>query len=261
MSDIPVCIDISHHQGFPDFDEVKAAGVLGVIHKATEGTSYVDPNRATNCANAIKAGLAVATYFWLKPGDGRAQAEFNLRTIDPVDGERVIIDYEEDGCTLTTLRDAVQALLDYDRALRITVYSGHLLKEQLDDDDDDFLAENTDLWLAQYNDDPDEISWPDETYDSWTLWQYSETGEIPGIDDGYVDLNRFDGSAAEFLEWIAPADQPIPPPAPPPPDEDLVHVAITAPEGVMVKVTINGAAPQRRQRPRQPVRREPDVLR
>jgi hypothetical protein len=29
----------------------------------------------------------------------------------------------------------------------------------------------------------------------------------------------------------------------------------------MVKVTINGAAPQRRQRPRQPVRREPDVLR
>jgi hypothetical protein len=36
MSDIPVCIDISHHQGFPDFDEVKAAGVLGVIHKATE---------------------------------------------------------------------------------------------------------------------------------------------------------------------------------------------------------------------------------
>jgi len=91
----------------------RAAGVKGVIHKATEGTSFIDDARAENLSNAKQAGLAISTYFWLKPGDGRSQAEFYLRTIDPVQGERVVIDYEEDGCTLTTLRDAVQALLDY----------------------------------------------------------------------------------------------------------------------------------------------------
>ena len=202
MSDVPVCIDISHWQDFPDFDEVRAAGVLGVIHKATEGTSYVDPNRATNCENALKAGLAVSTYFWIKPGDGRAQAEFYLQTIDPEPGERVVIDYEEDGCSLTTLRDAVQALLDYGDDLQITVYSGHLLKEQLGDECDEFLRDNTDLWLAQYTSDEDDISWPSGTYDQWTLWQYSETGTIPGIDDNYVDLNRYNGDDDDFLEWI-----------------------------------------------------------
>src|SRR5262245_16875979 len=108
----PVCIDISHHQGFPDFDDVKAAGVLGVIHKATEGSTYVDPNRAENCSNALRAGLAIATYFWIKPGDGRAQAEFYMETIEPQRGERVVIDYEEDGVTLDMLHAAVQALLD-----------------------------------------------------------------------------------------------------------------------------------------------------
>jgi len=52
MSDHPSCIDISHWQNFPDFEQVRAAGVVAMIHKATEGTSYVDPNRAINCINA-----------------------------------------------------------------------------------------------------------------------------------------------------------------------------------------------------------------
>src|SRR5260370_38611868 len=130
MSDIAVGIDISNHQGYPDFDQVRAAGVLGVIHKATEGTSFIDDARAENLANAKKAGLGIATYFWLKPGDGRSQAEFYLSVIDPEQGERVVIDYEEDNCSLTTLKDAVQALLDYGRGLQITVYSGRLLREE-----------------------------------------------------------------------------------------------------------------------------------
>jgi len=55
----------------------------------------------------------------------------------------------------------VQALLDYGSDLQITVYSGHLLKEQLGDSRDDFLADNTDLWLAQYTEDESDISWPE----------------------------------------------------------------------------------------------------
>jgi lysozyme len=256
MTDTPVCIDISHWQGYPDFNEVARAGVLGVIHKATEGTTYVDPNCARNCANALNAGLAIATYFWLKPGDARSQVEFYLSTIDPLPGERVVIDYEEDGCTLDMLREAVQALLDYALDLKITVYSGHLLKEQLGDDRDDFLAENTDLWLAQYSSESN-ITWPDGTYPDWALWQYSESGEVDGIDGALVDLNKFDGDGDDFLDWINPAGGVPTPPFPPVPTE-TVDIAITAPEGVTVTVTVNGV---KRSRPHQAMRRGPDIIR
>jgi lysozyme len=263
MSDSPVCIDISHWQDFPDFNEVYAAGVKGMIHKATEGSTYIDPNRVENCANAMAAGLAISTYFWIKPGDGRAQAEFYLSVIDPVPGERVVIDYEESGCTLTTLKDAVQALLDYKQNLKITVYSGHLLKEQLGDKKDDYLAQHTDLWLAQYTSSEDDISWPSGTYPKWALWQYSETGEVDGIDGGYVDLNEYNGSESEFLKWISPTGV-SPPPKPVPPDNQrTVNVAITAPDDVKVKVSVNERMILRwtLQKPRGLARRGPDLAR
>lgn len=258
MTSIPICIDISHWQDYPDFDEVYAAGVRGMIHKATEGTGYVDPNRATNCSNAVKAGLLISTYFWIKPGDGRAQAEFYLSVINPTPGERVVIDYEEDGCTLTTLKDAVQALLDYDEGLQITVYSGHLLKEALGSKNDAFLAEHTDLWLAQYTSEGN-ITWPSGTYPQWTLWQYSETGEVPGIDDSYVDLNNYNGTDKEFCRWISPAGAEVPLP-PPSPSTEKVEVAITAPPSVKVSVSVNGSLIKSKQRPRKLFKRGPDVI-
>lgn len=266
--EIPVAIDISHWQNFPDFDEVAAAGIKGMIHKVSEGTSYIDPNREENCSNAKKAGLAIATYFWIKPGDGRAQAEFYLSVLDPVPGERVVIDYEESGCSLTTLYDVVQALLDYKDDLQITVYSGHLLKEQLGSKRDDFLAEHTDLWLAEYQSKStiDDISWSDETYPQWALHQYSETGTIPGVDGSYVDLNRYNGSDEEFMKWILPAgaSPPKPPTPPTPDDKSIVSVAITAPENVKVNVKINDQLIKPRQgllRALRAVRRGPDITR
>lgn len=255
MSDVPVCIDISHHQGYCDMTEVAASGVRGIIHKATEGTSFVDSMRAENCANAKATGLGISTYHWLSPGsDPSAQMEFYLSTIDPVRGERVVIDYEQDGCTLNMLHDAVAALLDYGQDLQITVYSGHLLKEQLGNDCDDFLRSHCDLWLAQYT--SGTPSWPDGTFDEWTLWQYSESGTIPGIDDAYVDLNNFNGSEEQFLAWITPQGETPRPPLPPP-TRQLVTVDINSPDGVEIEVTVNGV--QRRQRPRRQILRGPDL--
>jgi lysozyme len=184
-----------------------------------------------------------------------------LSVIDPQPGERCVIDYEESGCTLTALRDSVQALLDYKRDLQITVYSGHLLKEQLGDDHDDFLAKHTDLWLAQYTSDEANISWPSGTYPQWSLWQYSESGTIPGIDGCYVDLDNFNGNEAAFLKWIAPAS--VAPPPPPPEPSEVVSVAIDAPDDIGVRVTVNGSSVGRHrlQRLLRAVKRGPDIER
>lgn len=139
--------------------------------------------------------------FLAEAGRCRSQAQFYLETIQARRGERACIDYEEEGCELETLHDAIQALLDANLDLKITVYSGHLLKAQLEGVCDNYLTDKTDLWLAEYQSESTigDICWPSETYPSWTLHQYSETGEVAGIDDSYVDLNRFNGSCDEFL--------------------------------------------------------------
>ena len=38
---INVVVDISHHNGNVDLTKAQAAGIVGVIHKATQGTSMV----------------------------------------------------------------------------------------------------------------------------------------------------------------------------------------------------------------------------
>lgn len=257
MSDHVSCIDISHWQGFPDFEQVAGDGIVACIMKATEGTSYIDPNRALNYSNATRAGIACCSYHWLKPGDAAAQMSFYLQTIDPVEGERMVIDYEEDGCTLDGLKEAVAALVADPRQLQVTVYSGHLLKDQLGDRRDDFLRQNTDLWLAQYT--SDTPSWPNGTYDHWTLWQFSETGEIDGIDDTNVDLNYFNGDDEKLVGWITPGGKPA---RLPPPPTDTVDIAVSAPDNIAVNVTLNGQAIRPRQRRRRLlIPRRPDLLR
>ncbi|KRR21376.1 hypothetical protein CQ14_06920 [Bradyrhizobium lablabi] len=203
-----------------------------MIHKCSEGSSYTDPMRAENCSAALAAGLGISTYHWLSPGsDPRDQMEFYLELLEPQNGERVVVDYEEDGCQLSDLKAAIAAILDINDTLRVTVYSGHLIKEQLSGRDD-YLAENCDLWLAQYT--SGTPTWETATWPEWALWQYSETGVIPGIDDAYVDLNNFNGDEEAFLAWINPAgEEPTPVP---PPITRAVTVDIEAPPGVQVSV-------------------------
>jgi lysozyme len=261
MSDHVSCIDISHWQDYPDFEAVAASGVVAMIHKATEGTGYIDPNRGENIRNAMDAGIACCTFHWLKPGDAADQMQFYLDVIEPVGGERMVIDYEESGCQLDDLEEAVSVLLDAGRRLQVTVYSGHLLKEQLNGSRNELLANNTDLWLAQYT--SGSPSWSTGTYPKWTLWQYSETGEVDGVNGSLVDLNAFDGSDAELVRWISPAgfappSRPVLPTQPAP--REIVTVGIEAPDTVRVSVNVNGRL-LRQGGPRRPARRGPDIVR
>jgi len=225
------CIDISHHQDFPDFDLVRESGVIAMIHKATEGSSYVDKNRARNIAEAMKAGISCCTYHWLSPGSSPTeQMEFYLETVNPVHGERMVIDYEQDGCVLEDLREAVSVLKADPRNLKVTVYSGHLLKEQLGTVCDEYLAESTDLWLAHYT--GGEPTWSSATYPEWKLWQYTDEGSVPGIHTD-VDLDEFNGSDDELLDWITPSIEKILP-------RVEVNVEINIPDGVEVSISVNG---------------------
>jgi len=190
-------IDLSHHNPTPDFGRMKAAGVVGVIHKATEGLTYQDPDRRARLASAVKAGLSIATYHFLRPGDMAGQMAHYVRTIQPRPGERLIIDHEDSGVSVADLREAVKALLG--QGFEVTIYSGHLIKDQLGNSRDDVLAK-TSLWIAQYTS-ASSPTWPKGTWATWSLWQWTDKETVPGI-AAPVDGNRWNGTSDNLRRWF-----------------------------------------------------------
>lgn len=197
-------IDLSHWQDSePDFNKARAAGLVGVILKATEGTGYVDPTFAKRKTAAFQAYLPCASYHFLKHGNVTEQIQHYLATAKPAKHERVIIDYEDAGCTLADLRTAVTAIKNADSTLQITVYGGSKLKQELHSRDE--LLATTSLWLAQYT--SGIPSWPKTTWPEYALWQYSDGhfGGQPRSMDGFVepfDCNTYNGSQAECRAWF-----------------------------------------------------------
>jgi len=63
----PFVVDLSHHNDVTDFSKVKAAGIVGVIHKSTEGTGFADKMYAVRRGHAIDAGLLWGAYHFLRP--------------------------------------------------------------------------------------------------------------------------------------------------------------------------------------------------
>jgi lysozyme len=210
----PTVVDISHYQQGIDFAALKAGGTLAVIMKCTEGWSVYDKSFENNQDACEVADLAWCSYHYLHHGKILEQMQWWVDHLGPRYGERMCIDYEHEGCTLDDLHEAVAYLREFslqnDKNLQITVYSGHLLKEQLNGYHDDVLADYTSLWLAQYT--TGSPSWPGGTYKTWSLWQYTDQASVSGY-DGFVDGNRFNGSDEQLLRWIGPtavAETPAP---------------------------------------------------
>jgi lysozyme len=242
MADSVICVDLSHYQAGFDFQSFKSGGGLGVILKATEGLSITDRSHAIFRAQALAAGLAVASYHFLHPGDIAAQAEFFLGAVNPRRSERVVVDHErppeqQPAPSLGDLIAFLQAIQSARPDLQLTVYSGDLIKEQLGSTRNEWLAENTSLWLADFT--AGEPEWPRATWPAWSLWQYTDAGAVPGFGGG-LDCDRFNGTEENFLKWIgppSPAAAAAPKPAPRP---EAVRIAMTIEADGPIALTING---------------------
>src|SRR5262245_43775661 len=222
-------IDLSHWNPTPDWATLKQAGIIGVIHKATEGTSYVDPCLFDRARDALDAGLCWSTYHFLTDADPEEQMQHYLTTIDPREGERVCIDHEDDDTTLEQLQDAVTYILDNRPDLQITIYSGHTIKNQLPDTVHDDILAGTSLWIAHYTSNASP-TWPTGTWKTWSLWQWTDSEDVPGCDEP-VDGDRWNGNPANLPLWFGPAgEQPVPEPEP----GKNVRIAVDADKGVTV---------------------------
>jgi lysozyme len=208
MTGSNVIIDLSHHNGAVDLHKAKADGIVGVIHKATQGLTYVDPMFTANRQKAADAGLLFGAYhFGTGSGDGGAQADFFLHTVQPTDSDLLVLDFEENtgGVTMTLdqARDFV-GRLQSSTGRWPGLYGGHYLKQMLGSGDDPVLS-NCWLWLSQYG--PSAVI--PGAWDSWTLWQYTDgsVGPNPKPVDGVgvCDRNTYNGTLAELMDfWGAP---------------------------------------------------------
>lgn len=242
MASPTIIVDLSHHNPEPDWKALKAGGIVGVIMKATEGTSYVDPTFADRRMRAEAAGLIVSSYHFFH-GNAPGEMDHYLTTVVPRAGERLCIDHEAEA-SLAELEDAVSFLKATVPDCQITIYSGHLIKNQLGSNKSPVLAENTSLWIAHYTS-ADAPTWPKQVWPTWSLWQFTDKATVKGISAG-VDGNRFNGSVENAKKWLGPAAQaPAPEPAPEPKPEPIeppgmVTLAIEVPEGIEVSVVVNG---------------------
>lgn len=194
-----VGVDVSDFNGYIDWQAVKDSGVdfamlrIGGRGYGEEGNMYDDTYFRDNLRRAKQAGLMVGAYFFsqaISAEEAAQEAEYTLSLLRgasldyPLAFDWEIIGEDDgartDNISPDTLTACARAFCDKIKEAGYTpaLYTGSQLAyykydlSQLSD---------VDIWYAFYNDTPD-------FYYNYTIWQYSCTGRVEGI-EGNVDLN------------------------------------------------------------------------
>ena len=195
---VNVVVDLSHHNGNPNLKKAKADGIVGVIHKATEGFNFVDKKYAQNRSKAEANGILWGAYHFGLKKDGVKQAKHFLKIAKPKKGELLVLDYETN-MTLKQARDFVLYIME-ETGRFPGLYSGHTIKSALGNKIDPILSQCW-FWLAQYG---PKAKVP-RNWGGYTMWQYTDGKVGPGphkVDGiGRVDRNRFNGSLSELKNF------------------------------------------------------------
>ncbi len=159
MPPLNAVIDISHYNRDPDFTAARQGGIVGVIHKATQGADGVDPTYAANRAQAQAAGLMWGAWHFLAVAGADPGTLLALDLEHNPTGSSMSLDQAR------TFVTAVQQATGRYPGL----YGGSYLKELLGGNADPVLAQCW-FWLAEYGPVPHvPAAWP-----TWTLWQYTD---------------------------------------------------------------------------------------
>lgn len=196
-------IDVSHWQGSPDWAAVKGDGKFFAIAKATESSTFVDSEYATNRARADSLGLPFTGYHFAQPdttpGDAVREADHYLDNA-MLKGRHLlpVLDLEEDnGLSPKKLRTWVKAWLarvHVRLGVKATIYTSPNFWVSHMGNSRWFADNGHRLWIAHYG--VDQPAVPAENWGGrgWTIWQYSKTGSVSGI-SGKVDLDLYAGTS------------------------------------------------------------------
>lgn len=218
-------IDISHGVSVADFREVRRAGILAIIHKATEGGDFVDASYTNRRGQAESAGLLWGAYhFGTRQYSGARQAENFLNVARPGPSTLLALDVEANDrnpANSMRLSQAEEFVLTVQRATgRLPMVYIHpeyangqkfgRRKVSLERPvTPDSILARCDLWLADYREQPDvPYAWANK---GWKIWQYladekasdaahgSTPRAVPGV--SHADRNLFNGDEAALYRY------------------------------------------------------------
>jgi lysozyme len=217
-------IDLSRSVAVTDFRAVRRSGMLGVIHKATEGGDYLDTAYAGRRPQAEAAGLLWGAYhFGTGQTSGARQAAYFLSVARPGPRTLLALDLEanennpSNSMRLEQAEEFVQAVATATGRLPVVYVhptwangdplpnSGLSLGTRITPDS---IVARCGLWIADYHDSPEvPLGW-EQT--GWRLWQYAgdesagkpaygQTNIVQGV--SHCDRNLFNGGASELQRF------------------------------------------------------------
>lgn len=200
----PRVVDISHHNVVRNLRLTAGAGIWGVIHKASQGRAYRDPDYEDRRVAAKDAGLLWGAYHFNTGDNVKLQVDNFLAAAQPDDHTLLVLDYEDNRPSNMNIEQAVDFLREIEHRVgrKGAIYSGNRIKETIKDlgPADRAYVTSHRLWLCQYG---PKAKLP-AGFANWWLWQYTGDGigpmphSIAGIAGSGIDLNTFNGTREQL---------------------------------------------------------------
>jgi lysozyme len=199
-------VDVSRWQGKIDWAKLRSRGANFAYIKATDGGDHLDPMFKKNWRAAGEAGLKRGAYhffYWCRTaGD---QADWFIRNVPRVEGALPpVIDVEWNGESSCKRRPSRPKVLEKMQVF-MDKLEAHYGQRPIIYTAPDFYRDNLKgafpnhpFWLRSV------ARHPSKNYPGrkWVFWQYSGSGLSHGV-RGRIDLNVFNGSEADWHQWVA----------------------------------------------------------
>ncbi|KAI0262558.1 glycoside hydrolase family 25 protein [Gloeopeniophorella convolvens] len=193
----PQGVDVSHYQGAINWNTMKSNGVAFAYIKATEGTTYLDPEFSANYDGATNVGIIRGGYHFAHPdtSSGATQANYFLAHGGGWSGDGITlpgaIDLEA-GCYGLTAAAMVSWIKDFSSTYHSktsvypVIYTTTSWWTECTGNSAAFASTNP-LWIADW---ASSIGTLPAGWSYTTFWQYADSGSNPG------DQDKFNGDLA-----------------------------------------------------------------
>lgn len=191
-------VDVSHSNGKIDWVQAKSEGIQFVFVKATEGTTFVDPNFHTNWTGLRAAGIVRGAYHYFRPNVSASdQASFVANTVGALEANDlpIVCDFEElDGVSSS---NAIAAAIEFMND--VTKLTG---KQAIVYTFPKFLSSygglvKYPLWAASYGHSCPTLP---PGFKAWDFWQTADQGGVANV-HSTVDQDEFNGSLEDLLAY------------------------------------------------------------
>ncbi|KAM5536133.1 hypothetical protein V8D89_010232 [Ganoderma adspersum] len=200
----PQGIDVSHYQGAVNFAAAAANGISFAYIKATEGTTYIDPEFSNNYVAATNAGIIRGGYHFAHPdaSSGATQAQYFLAHGGGWSSDGITlpgaldIEYNPSGAECYGL--SASAMVSWVRDFSNTYHSHTGVYPVIYTTTDWWttctgnsaaFGSTNPLWIARY---ASSIGTLPAGWAYTTFWQYADSGSNPG------DQDEFNGSLQDL---------------------------------------------------------------